>query len=149
MLGGRKPRSESVSGTQPSAPLRTRSGPPTSPLHSVTGDVDTRVRIRNIRHALNDDSVVALVAIGLSLRTYDCSEDVKRLRRPLGVVQGSEDEFGTPDEIRPLLDQGDPPGRLYLVEGTSHMFPGRAPEAAARVVEAAEQILGGLRAVSS
>jgi hypothetical protein len=51
------------------------------------------------------------------------------------VVQASDDEFGSPDEVRVVLDRARPRGRLSIVEGTSHLFPGRARTAAARVKE--------------
>lgn len=97
-----------------------------------------------IRHALNDASVAALVAIGFPVRNHDLREPVRRLGRPLAVVQGDRDEFGSPEEVRELLEQADPSGRLYVVEGASHLFPDRARDAGSRVVQAADEILKGL-----
>jgi len=80
------------------------------------------------------------VAIGLPARLYDFAS-LARLSRPLAVVQGTRDEFGTIDEVEALLAGTSPPGRLFPVVGAIHLFPGRAAEAAARVVEAVEGLL--------
>jgi alpha/beta superfamily hydrolase len=94
-----------------------------------------------LSHALDDDTVHAVIGIGLPIRAYPLDE-VERLGRPLAVVQGSEDEFGSPEEIGHLLRRTRPRGMLYVVPGSSHLFPERAREAARAVVEAAETILG-------
>jgi len=94
----------------------------------------------SIRHAIRGDGVAGVVAIGLAVRRYPFTE-VQQLARPIAVVQGSEDEFGTPEEVRPLLESANPEGRLYVVDGASHLFPGQVREAATRVVEAARFVL--------
>jgi len=93
-----------------------------------------------VRFAVEERTVAALIAIGLPVRTYDFHE-IEDLARPLAVVQGSQDEFGSPREVRQLLDRAEPRGELFVVEGSSHMFERRAAEAAARVVEAADFLL--------
>jgi uncharacterized protein len=93
-----------------------------------------------IRHAADDRSIAAVVAIGLPVREYRFAE-IARLRHPLAAVQGSEDEFGAPEEVRAVLAKANPPGDLIVVPGATHLFPGRVPEAAAAVREAAERCL--------
>jgi uncharacterized protein len=93
-----------------------------------------------IRHAAENPSIAAVVAIGLPAREYRLPE-VAGLHRPLAVVQGSEDEFGGPEEVRALLDRAHPQGELIVVPGATHLFPGRVPEAAAAVRDAAERCL--------
>lgn len=93
-----------------------------------------------IRYAVKDPKVAAVVAIGLPAKLYPLFE-VQKLGRPLTVVQGSEDEVTSPDLVRPLLERARPEGRLVVIEGASHLFPGRTHEAAARVLEAAEECL--------
>lgn len=44
------------------------------------------------------------------------------VRRPVLVIQGSRDTFGTPDEIRPTFDALTPPATLHVVEGGDHVF---------------------------
>ena len=58
----------------------------------------------------------------------------------MAVVQASDDEFGSPDEVRAVLDRARPRGTLYVVDGTSHLFPERARTAAARVEEAVRKM---------
>ena len=95
-------------------------------------------------HALGDPAVAAVVAIGLPVRIFDLSPIVD-LARPLGVVQGSLDEYGSPDEVAPLIARIQPPGRLHVVEGAPHLFPGRAPEAAKLVGVALDEALAVLQ----
>lgn len=45
-----------------------------------------------------------------------------RLGRPALFVQGSRDTFGTPDELRPVLDTITPAPTLHVVEGGDHSF---------------------------
>ncbi|MHC4991399.1 MAG: alpha/beta hydrolase [Planctomycetota bacterium] len=93
-----------------------------------------------LRSALDDPKVTGVIAIGLPVRLYPFAE-IERLERPLAVVQGSDDEFGSPDEIRELLRRAHPPGELYVVDHASHLFPQSAPQAATLVVDAALEML--------
>ncbi len=95
-----------------------------------------------IRHAVGDPDVAAVIAIGLPVRAYGL-EEVGRLLRPFRVVQGSEDEFGSPDEVRAVLARAGAGAELIVIPGASHLFPGRAQEAAAAVAAAADRILRG------
>ena len=94
-----------------------------------------------VRLAERDHSIRAVVAIGLPTRTYPF-EEITRLGRPIAVVQASDDEFGSPDEVRAILDRARPRGRLYVVQGTTHLFPKHARAAAAQVEQA---VLGTFR----
>lgn len=96
-----------------------------------------------IAHAIADRTVAGVVAIGLPVRLY-AFDDLPALGRPLAVVQGTNDEFGSIDEVEAVIARAAPPGRLYEIAGASHMFPGRASQAAQRVVDAVEGILQGL-----
>jgi alpha/beta superfamily hydrolase len=100
-----------------------------------------------IRYAARDRSVCAIIAIGLPTRTYSFDE-IDHLGRPLVVVQGSEDEFGSPDEVRVVLEKTRPRAKLLVVEGSSHLFPELARAAASRVREAAGEILASLDRLS-
>jgi uncharacterized protein len=93
-------------------------------------------------HALTDRTVAGFVAIGLPVRIWPF-EGIETLGRPLAVVQGTDDEYGSIGEVESLIARADPRGRLYTVAGATHLFPGRAPEAGAMVVEAVEGILQG------
>jgi alpha/beta superfamily hydrolase len=93
-----------------------------------------------IRYAVGDPEVAAVVAIGLPVKKYSF-DVIAELRRPFAVVQPEHDEFGTPDEIRPFTDLADPKATVLVVPGSSHLLPGRAPEAGSRVVEAVTGLL--------
>ncbi len=93
-----------------------------------------------VRYALTDRRVAGVIAIGIPVRIYPFQE-IRDLRCPVAIVQGSEDEFGTPDEVRALLEGAGLSGRVLVVPGSSHLFPGKASLAAALVVEAASSFL--------
>jgi alpha/beta superfamily hydrolase len=88
-----------------------------------------------VRYAVPHPEIEAVVAIGLPVRKY-AFDRIPELRRPLAVVQPEHDEFGTPDEVRAVLVGAQPPARLEVVPGGTHLLPGRAPEAGTKVVEA-------------
>jgi len=98
-----------------------------------------------IAQAIEDKTIAGVVAIGLPVRLY-AFDDLPSLFRPLAVVQGTIDEFGPIEEVEAVISRASPIGRLYVVPGASHLFPGRAPEAATLVVDAVQRILQGLEA---
>jgi alpha/beta superfamily hydrolase len=94
-------------------------------------------------HALSDGTVSGLVAIGLPLKIWPF-DGIETLGRPIAVIQGTKDEFGSIGEVEAWIARAEPRGRLYRLDEAEHLFPGRAQEAAALVVEAVEAILQGL-----
>lgn len=44
------------------------------------------------------------------------------VKAPMLFIQGSRDAFGTPDELKPIIDWLEPPADLYVVEGGDHSF---------------------------
>jgi alpha/beta superfamily hydrolase len=96
-----------------------------------------------IRYAVGDAGVVAVIAIGLPV-SRDAIPELAQLNRPLAVVQASDDELGSPAAVRALVERADPPGAVHVVAGTTHLFPGRAPDAGAAVVAAALALLDRL-----
>ncbi len=93
-----------------------------------------------LRYAVADGTASALVGIGVPVRIYSF-QPAGRLGIPLAVVQGSMDEFGSPEEIGALLRGSPVKNRLWVVEGADHRFTEQAPEAATSVVEAARWCL--------
>ncbi len=93
-----------------------------------------------VEEAVLDPDVAGLVAIGLPVRLWPF-DALASLGRPIAVVQGTQDEFGSIVEVEAVLARTLPRGRLYQISGASHLFPGRAAEVAARVVEAVEAML--------
>jgi predicted alpha/beta-hydrolase family hydrolase len=50
------------------------------------------------------------------------AEHLALIRLPMLFVQGSRDAFGTPEELRPIIDSLLPPPQLYCVEDGDHSF---------------------------
>ena len=44
------------------------------------------------------------------------------IKVPMLFIQGSRDTFGTPDELRPIIQNLKAPADLYVVEGGDHSF---------------------------
>ena len=85
---------------------------------SMGGRIVTQVVARD------DLGVAGLVLLGYPLHPpgrpdKPRSAHLPNVRVPMLFVQGSRDNFGTPDELRPVLD-GIPGARLLVVEGGDH-----------------------------
>jgi predicted alpha/beta-hydrolase family hydrolase len=50
------------------------------------------------------------------------SKHLPRVAAPMLFVQGSRDAFGTPDELRPILQTIATPTELFVIEGGDHSF---------------------------
>ena len=50
------------------------------------------------------------------------AEHLSRIKAPMLFVQGSRDAFGTPDELRPIIDRLAARADLHVVEGGDHSF---------------------------
>ena len=98
-----------------------------------------------IRHAVSISKLAALIAIGLPLTARFPLPELERLPCPLVVVQGSDDEFGSPVDLRALLERCKLEAKLRVVEGATHLFPDRARDAALQVAAAVEELLETLR----
>lgn len=74
-----------------------------------------------------DPGVRAMVIAGLALRSPDLElvrdvERIRRVARPIALVQAEEDEYGSPDEIRAALAGSAGPRRITVVRGAKHLF---------------------------
>ena len=78
---------------------------------------------------IRDPRVSRLLGVGLAVRMFDLSFlEGPRGGRPLAVIQGANDEYGGREEIEALLARLDEPKRLSIVEGATHLFPGKLDE---------------------
>lgn len=50
------------------------------------------------------------------------AKHLAEIKKPMLFVQGSRDVFGTPGELRPIINKLKPPATLYVVEGGDHSF---------------------------
>jgi alpha/beta superfamily hydrolase len=95
-----------------------------------------------LRSAACDDRVRAFVAVGVPASKYDFTQ-IARCGKPKLFVQGSLDEFGSPDDLKRLFDSLDEPKQLKIVEGADHFFEGRLTE----LVDAVSSFISAVRAV--
>jgi alpha/beta superfamily hydrolase len=93
-----------------------------------------------LRHMAQGSEASGVVAIGLPSRIYSFAM-IERADYPLAVVQGSMDEFGSPEEIGALLRGATTPYRLWVVDGADHYFTAQAPDAGPLVLDAARWCL--------
>jgi uncharacterized protein len=80
-----------------------------------------------LRAASCDDRVRAIVAVGVPVSKYDFSE-VSRCGKPKLFVQGSLDQFGSPDDLKRVFESLDEPKQLRIIEGADHFFEGHLSE---------------------
>ena len=50
------------------------------------------------------------------------AKHLSEIKAPMLFVQGSRDAFGTPDELRPIINPLNSAAELYIVEGGNHSF---------------------------
>lgn len=94
----------------------------------------------SLRVAARERFVDGLIAFGLPVRE-DPLDEIEQISVPLAVVQGSNDEFGSPVEVERLLRRARSRAMLIELPRSSHLFPGRAAEAASLAADAAEKML--------
>ncbi len=90
-----------------------------------------------------DRRVVQLVAAGLPVRMRDFSVLAAGTGRPLLVVQGEHDQFGSPEAVRLTLEAHPGAARLEVIAGADHFFGGRLDQLEAVVLAFAREGLAG------
>jgi uncharacterized protein len=107
-------------------------------------------RIASQVAAAGTSDLAGLVFLGYPLHPPGKSDRLRashlpRVTAPMLFVQGSRDPFGTPDELRPILDRLAPPGELYAVDGGDHSFkvPKRAGITQREIYRAIEDRIAG------
>ena len=85
-----------------------------------------------LRAAACDDRVRALVAAGLPVSNYDFT-GIAQCHKPKLFVQGSLDQFGSPEDLEGLFAVLDEPKQLKIIQGADHFFESHLPELAAAV----------------
>lgn len=92
-----------------------------------------------LRHGASDGRVEALIGVGLAVSMHDFTE-LDMCTKPKLLVQGSDDEFGSREQIEALVDRLLPPKELVVVDGADHLFGSGTREIEAAV----ERFAGGL-----
>jgi uncharacterized protein len=85
----------------------------------------------------SDARISKLLGVGLAVRMFDLGFlEEPRGGKPLAVVQAANDEYGGRDEIETFVERLPDPKRLWIVDGATHLFPGRLDQLEAAVNEA-------------
>jgi len=74
-----------------------------------------------------DPRVTALVALGTPIHIYDYSF-LAETEKPVLVIQGESDEFGTPEEVREALSSLGDHITVEEIPGSGHLFEGHFDE---------------------
>ena len=82
-----------------------------------------------LRAAACDARVRAFAAVGVPVSKYDFS-GIPRCNKAKLFVQGSLDEFGSPQDLAKLFASLDEPKELKIIEGSDHFFEGHLAELA-------------------
>ena len=116
---------------------------PSLPLWMAGFSFGSRV---GIEAALSDPRVSKLLGVGMAVRMFDLSFlEGTRGGRPLAIVQAADDEYGDRADVEAFAARLDQPKRLWIVDGATHLFPGKLDELEAAVTEA----LGWLEGVEN
>jgi len=92
--------------------------------------------------AADDPRVVALFGIGLPIRTYDYGF-LADVQKPVLIVQGEGDEFGSGPEVEPVIAALGSHVTLAIIAGGDHYFEGHIDEMKAVVSEYFQNGPGG------
>jgi hypothetical protein len=82
-----------------------------------------------------DARVEKLLGVGLSLSRSDFGF-LERCSKPMAFIQGERDEYAGAEMVGAFVERLSAPRRLVVVEGASHLFPGRLPALEAAIAEA-------------
>ncbi len=82
-----------------------------------------------------DARVEKLLGVGLALSLSDFGF-LERCSKPMAFIQGERDEYADAEAVRALAQKLRAPRRLVVVEGASHLFPGRFPALEEAIAEA-------------
>jgi alpha/beta superfamily hydrolase len=81
----------------------------------------------SLSYAVTDPRVVALFAIGIPVRLYDYTF-LKEVDKPVLIVQGEEDEFGSGIEVESAVGEMGSHVTLVRIPGADHYFSGGMEE---------------------
>ena len=103
--------------------------------------------------AADDDAsklgIAGVVLLGYPLHPPGKPEQLRtahlpRIRVPMLIVQGERDPFGTPDELRPILDKMTARVTLHVVENGDHsLAPSRRAEEVTRTYSDIQDVIAG------
>jgi len=87
-----------------------------------------------LRAASCDDRVRALIAVGVPVSKQSFS-DLAHCNKPKLLVQGTNDQYGSVDQLETFFASLDEPKQLKIIDGADHFFEGHLPELAEAVTK--------------
>ena len=88
----------------------------------------------SLEYAATDPRVVALFGLGMPVRMYDFTF-LKDVDKPVLIVQGEEDEFGSGAEVEPVVAEIGSHAKLVRIPGADHYFSGHIDEMKAALTD--------------
>ena len=113
---------------------------------------DLRERLRRHHGERTDAVTSAWIDVWLSpaFRDWNIERYLPAIRCPVLALQGADDEYGTPDQVRAIAQGVSGPARAQLIEGVGHTPHRAAPDEVLRLTTAfLAEMLPGLGAASS
>ena len=99
---------------------------------------DLRERLRR-HHGVRTDAVTAAwidVWLSPAFRGWSIERYLPSIRCPTLVLQGADDEYGTPEQVRAIVDGVAGPARAHLLPGVGHTPHRAAPDEVLRLTAA-------------
>lgn len=87
-----------------------------------------------LRAASCDDRVRALIAVGVPVSKQSFS-DLAHCNKPKLLVQGTNDQYGSVDQLETFFASLDEPKQIKIIDGADHFFEGHLPELAEAVTK--------------
>ncbi len=87
-----------------------------------------------LRVGCGDARVTELVGLGLPANDSDLSF-LKKCSKPKLFIQGGQDQYGSQENVRMLIEKLPEPKRLVIVEGADHFFAGKLDKVEGAVSE--------------
>ena len=80
-----------------------------------------------LRVGCEDSRVVRLIGVGIPVDNSDLSY-LRECTKPKLIVQGGDDQYGSPANVEALFAEMPEPKRLVIVDGADHFFAGKLDE---------------------
>jgi uncharacterized protein len=97
-----------------------------------------------LRVAARDATVRAVFALGFPLSRPADTAPLEAVRPPRLFVQGENDEFGSGEALRAVVEPLRPPRELFVIPGADHFFAGRLDALQGVIADWAERRPWGL-----
>lgn len=87
-----------------------------------------------LRAASCDDRVRAIIAVGVPVSKQNFS-DLARCNKPKLLIQGSNDQYGSVDQLETFFGSLDEPKQMKIIDDADHFFEGHLQELAETVTK--------------